>query len=187
METGRVVFIVCVVAFTAIAAVCDLRTKRLPNVLTVVALTCALLFHGIFGLVDGGFAQATWQLLFALAGFATGFSILFVLWLMGSGGGGDVKFMGALGAWLGAAATLKVFLVSAGLIVVGAIGVLVWEFCRLGMGRTKTRYLDREPLRSATNPEKAARQAQRRRLLPFGLPAALATWLVLAMSSGIFH
>ena len=183
MGAGRVIFIVCVVVFTVVAAVCDWRTKRLPNVLTVTSLACALLFHVVSGAVAGGSWQAVQQLGFSLAGFATGFGILLVMWLMGSGGGGDVKYMGALGAWLGAVGTLKVFLVSAVLILICSVAVLAWEFCRRGFRRTQERYVDRA---GKAGTEAELRRKQRRRLMPFGVPAAIATWVVLAVSQRSF-
>jgi len=182
MGAGRVIFIVCVVVFTVVAAVCDWRTKRLPNVLTVTSLAGALLFHAVSGAVSGGFGGAFQQLGFSLAGFATGFGILLIMWLMGSGGGGDVKYMGALGAWLGAMGTLKVFLVSAVLILICSVAVLAWEFCRRGFRRTQERYVDRAGKGAGGGAEAELRRKQRRRLMPFGVPAAIATWLVLAAS-----
>jgi prepilin peptidase CpaA len=181
MDAGQIILTVCVVIFTLAAAVCDWQTKRLPNVLTVSAFACALLFHFAYGVSQGGLSAAWEHLLFALAGFGTGFGILFVLWLIGGGGGGDVKYMGALGAWLGAALTLQVFLVSAVLIAIGSMGVLAWEFCGKGMVRTKSRYLapDAKPARNETEQQQ---RKTRRRLMPFGVPAALATWLVLVFS-----
>ena len=101
MNVAGIVLVLFVVAFTATAAICDWKTKRLPNVLTVPAFICAMLFHPIVGGIEGGLAGAGHGFLFALGGFATGFGTLFVLWLIGGGGGGDVKLMGALGAWLG--------------------------------------------------------------------------------------
>ena len=178
IQTSNLVLIACVVVFTAAAAICDLRTKRLPNLLTVTAFAGAILFHLCKGAVEAGWAGAGKELLISLGGFGTGFGILFVLWLIGSGGGGDVKYMGALGAWLGAVLTLKVFLVSAFLVLVGACGVLVWEFFRLGFRRSRARYIESGGEVGGRKISEEQRKT-RRRLLPFGVPAALATWLVL--------
>ena len=79
-----------VMLFTGLAFLCDLKTRRIPNWLTVISLVLALAFH----LTTGGWPG----LLAALGGFAVGFGILLVLWLIGGGGGGDVILMGALGA-----------------------------------------------------------------------------------------
>ncbi|MCA9222390.1 MAG: prepilin peptidase [Planctomycetales bacterium] len=184
MDPALLVFMVCVVVFTIAAAYTDWRSSRLPNVLTVSAFGAALLFHIVYGAMNDGMWGVGMQLLIALAGFATGFGILFVMWAMGKGAGGDVKYMGALGAWLGAAMTFRVFLVVGLLVVVGAIFVLAWQFITSGMGRTKSRYLDLEDnskKKKATQAEAVKRKVHRR-IMPFGVPAALATWLVLAVS-----
>ncbi len=178
IQTSNLVLIVCVVDFTASAAICDLRTKRLPNVLTVTAFAGAILFHLCKGAMETGWAGAGKELLISLGGFGTGFGVLFVLWLIGSGGGGDVKYMGALGAWLGAELTVWVFVISAFLVFVGACGVLVWEFFRLGFRRSRARYIESGSAERGRNVSEEQRKT-RRRLLPFGVPAALATWLVL--------
>ncbi len=94
MEPTNWILVCLVAVFVLTAAFTDLSARRIPNWLTVSSLAVALLFHTI----TGGWAG----LGFALGGFATGFSILLVLWLIGGGGGGDVKLMGALGGWMGA-------------------------------------------------------------------------------------
>lgn len=189
MDVAHVVMIVCVLVFTATAAICDIRTKRLPNALTVPAFVAALVFALVSGAVDSGIAGAGNQFLWALAGFGTGFGFLFVLWLIGGGGGGDVKFMGALGAWLGAWLTLQVLLISTVIVACGALFVLAWEFCRLGVSGAQRRYLSpsgrQQALAKAQKEHKdQARQkvAVGRRLMPFGVPVALATWMVLVFT-----
>jgi prepilin peptidase CpaA len=181
MDFSRILLIVCVVVFTAVAAACDARAKKLPNLVTVPAFVAAIVFHLSWGAWDGGLSGAGRQLLFALGGFATGFGILFVLWMIGKGGGGDVKFMGALGTWLGAVATLQVFLVSAVLVVLGAGCVMVREFIRLGFRRSRERYVEKDQVASRKKKLTEEQLRTHRRLLPFGVPAALATWLVLAI------
>lgn len=75
------------------AAVLDVRSARIPNLLT---FTGALL-----GLV----AQATWAdgagLAWSALGAATGLAVFFPFFALGGMGGGDVKLMAALGAWIG--------------------------------------------------------------------------------------
>jgi prepilin peptidase CpaA len=181
MDVSRILLVVSVVAFTATAAVCDARFKKLPNLLTVPAFVGAILFHVVSGALLGGVQGAFSQFLFAMGGFATGFGILLVMWMIGSGGGGDVKFMGALGAWLGTWATVQVFVLSAALVVVGAAGVLAWEFVRLGFRRTQERYVESGGVVHGKKLTEDQRRT-RRRLMPFGVPAAVATWLVLAFT-----
>jgi prepilin peptidase CpaA len=185
MDAGRVILMVCVVLFTAAAAVSDVRVGKLPNKLTVSAFAAALLFHLINGAVTGGWQGAGSGVLFSLAGFSVGFGILLVLWLIGSGGGGDVKFMGALGAWLGPQLTVAVFLLSAVLVLFSGVAVLAWRFIQLGYGGTQRRYMSSADDSPAPRSEEKRGQAEqnrrvRRRLLAFGVPGAVATWIVLA-------
>ena len=112
MEFPYVVLVVVVALFTLTAMIWDLKTRRLPNWLNATALVLALVFHG----VNGGWSG----IVNSLAGFGVGFGILLVLWLTGGGGAGDAKFMGALGAWLGATLTLIVFFGSGVLALIGA-------------------------------------------------------------------
>jgi len=170
------VLICAVILFTLIAAIYDMFTMRIPNWITVPAFVAALVYHSWF---PGGAG-----LLASLGGFATGFGILMVLWLIGGGGAGDVKLMGALGAWLAVDRTLYVFMASAFLIVLGAIAVLTVQLLRHGGGYVINRYL-RGPNPATKKPktlteEDYRRYRQRRRIMPFGLPVALGTWLVLA-------
>lgn len=179
MDLSQLLLILCVGLFAAIAALWDWRTNRLPNSLTVTAFAAALVFHFVAGAVEGGLRGAGQGLLTALAGFATGFGILFFLWLIGGGGGGDVKLMGALGAWLGPERTLWVFLLSAVLVLFGSLAILAWQASRIGIGRTRAKYFNRHPASKHGGPA----LAQRRRVMPYGVPVAVATWCVLAYIS----
>ena len=81
---------ILVLGFVAIAVCTDLRSRRIPNWLTVSAFLGALAFH---------LAVTGWTgLASSMCGFATGFGTLFVLFLIGGGGGGDVKLMGRRGS-----------------------------------------------------------------------------------------
>ena len=111
MSTFEFISTVLVAAFTATAAVIDSRTRRLPNWLTAPAVLLGLVFHTATGGLSG--------LGFSLAGLATGFGILFVLWLIGGSGGGDVKLIAAVGAWVGFTPILIVFFLSALVAVFG--------------------------------------------------------------------
>ena len=167
MSTTEIISTILVAAFTATAAVIDSRTRRVPNWLTVSAVVLALVFH----VLTGGLAG----LGLSLAGFGTGFGILLVLWLIGGSGGGDVKLMGALGAWVGFKPILIVFFLSAlvagfsGLFVLGARTVL------RGWNRVKPVFDPKKKTRGPT-----VEQKSRRRLLPYAIPVAVSTWMVLA-------
>jgi prepilin peptidase CpaA len=77
----------------AIACAIDVRTRRIPNVLTFGAAACALVFHLAVG-GAGGLADA-------LLGWLVGTALLLAPYALGGMGAGDVKLLGAVGAWLG--------------------------------------------------------------------------------------
>jgi prepilin peptidase CpaA len=149
--------------FTAVAAGWDLREKRIPNKLTLPVFFAGwayqILFHGWAGLGD------------AAAGFAVGFGVLFVLWFIGGGGGGDVKLMGALSVWMGFYLTLLVLIVSTVAVVLITLGTVFWQMA------TRVRRAREQQVAAA-----GERQASRphRRILPYAVPVAAATWMVLA-------
>jgi prepilin peptidase CpaA len=97
------------------ACVTDLRTRRIPNVLTFGAAATALLAYAIVQGTDG--------FLLSLGGWAVGTALFLPFFLLGGLGGGDVKLLGALGAWLGPgdALWLAVYSSMAG----GAVAVIV--------------------------------------------------------------
>jgi prepilin peptidase CpaA len=75
------------------ACVTDLRSRRIPNVLTFGSAAVALLFH----LGAGG----TSGLLQSALGWIVGAAIFFIPFALGGMGAGDIKLLAALGAWLG--------------------------------------------------------------------------------------
>jgi prepilin peptidase CpaA len=114
METRTIV----VLAIGLIAVICDLRTRRIPNLLTFGATAAALLF----GTIDGG----GHGLLQSVAGWLLGAALFFPLFALGGMGAGDVKLLAALGAWLGPveAVYLALFSSMAG----GLVGIAVALF-----------------------------------------------------------
>lgn len=76
----------------SIAAGFDVRTRRIPNALSLPLLALGLTYsatlapHGILG---------------GLAGMAIAGGPFVLLWLLGGGGAGDAKMMLAIGSWLG--------------------------------------------------------------------------------------
>lgn len=182
VNTASLLFIAFVTAFTLTAAVCDYRTKKLPNWLTVPGFAAALAFHAVSGGLAGGWAGVGHGLLYAFGGFGVGFGILLVLWLIGGGGAGDVKLMGALGAWFGAKHTFTLFLVSTVFVLVLSVGSFAWQMATRGMWNAKRKYLNAANVKAdrGLDPQEAAMKHKvRRRLLPYGVPVALAAWVLL--------
>jgi prepilin peptidase CpaA len=167
LTASQIVFLVAVGLFTLVAAISDIRTRKIPNKMTVPMCLAGLIYQI-------GFFQ--WNgLSNALLGFAAGFGILFVLWMVGTAGGGDVKLMGALGPWMGGLLTLKVLFCSLIFVTVGTFGIVAWSALSTGVRRTKSQYL-----KSKTSAETTG-ERQKRRVMAFAAPVALATWCMVAL------
>lgn len=112
-------------AATALAAVIDLRTRRIPNALTgslaVVGLGLAAAQLGTVGI--GG----------ALIGFLLGFAFMLPANVFGATGAGDVKLFAAAGALLGPATTVRAFLFTA---IAGGVLALVVALRRRRLAHT---------------------------------------------------
>jgi prepilin peptidase CpaA len=80
------------------ACLTDLRSRRIPNYLTFGGAVAALVFH----LVTGGLSGLGW----AAAGWGVGLLLFLPIFALRGIGGGDVKLLAALGAWLGPSLTL---------------------------------------------------------------------------------
>lgn len=185
MGAEQWIIIFCIGAFTLTVAIWDWRFHRIPNKLTVPMFGLGLLFWMVYGCYVNGISGLFHGLGFSLLGFATGFGILWLLWIIGSGGGGDVKLMGALGAWLGAPATFETLLIGTLFAALFSVTILAWQFFVLGPERAKRRYLSAPDAKRArrngeTIQEAGIRVKSKRRLVPFAVPIALATWIVVA-------
>jgi prepilin peptidase CpaA len=89
MPTAQIVTL----ATAALACAIDLRTRRIPNELTFGAAAAGLVYHLATQGVVGGVAS--------VGGWVVGVAVLFAPYALGGMGAGDVKLLGALGAWLG--------------------------------------------------------------------------------------
>ena len=89
-------------AFAIAATACwfDMRTRRIPNWLTFPAAALGLVAVSV---IHGGPGIAS-----SAAGLFVGLVLFFPLFVLKGLGGGDVKLMGALGAWLGTSMILGV-------------------------------------------------------------------------------
>ena len=86
---------VAVAALLVLACITDLRSRRIPNVLTLTGALAAILFHTVTG---GWIAGAS-----SLGGWVIGAILFFPLFALRGMGAGDVKLLAAVGAWLGPA------------------------------------------------------------------------------------
>ena len=86
---------ICALAVGCAACVTDIHNRRIPNWLTFGAAGVAVVFHTATR-GGGGFV-------FATTGWFLGALIMFLPFALRGLGGGDVKLLAALGAWLGPA------------------------------------------------------------------------------------
>jgi prepilin peptidase CpaA len=104
-----------VVAGASIAAAIDVRTRRVPN-----AVTMSLASVGVL-LAAAGLGRV--GVMAALAGGLVGLALMLPGHFLGATGAGDVKLLSALGTLLGPASTLWAFLVA--MIAGGILAALV--------------------------------------------------------------
>jgi prepilin peptidase CpaA len=98
-----------------LACISDLRTRRIPNVLTFSSAACALLFH----LITGGWTAVAWS----VCGYVLGAALFFPMFALRGMGAGDVKLLAAVGAWLGPGQIAIVALATS--IAGGVLGLVV--------------------------------------------------------------
>lgn len=84
---------VIVASIAAAGCVIDLKERRIPNWLTLSAAVTGLGYHTVVNGLPG--------LGFAAAGWLVGVAVFFLPFVLRGLGGGDIKLLGALGAWLG--------------------------------------------------------------------------------------
>lgn len=97
-----------------ISAAIDIRTQKIPNLITYPSMVIAFSYHGTLAGGDG--------LLFSITGLFVGIGLLLLPYLMGGMGAGDAKLMGAVGGMIGAKGVFYAFLCTA---IVGGIYALV--------------------------------------------------------------
>ncbi|HZR33718.1 MAG TPA: prepilin peptidase [Terriglobales bacterium] len=152
------------VVMTAIAAITDLRARRIPNWLTysglLLAVSARTAFWGWSGLKTG------------LAGVVVAGSIFCLLSFFGAMGGGDVKLMGAVGAWLGPSNALLTLIV---VCITG--GFIAFAYLLFGSDKPIAANIAREGKldSSASRPVRA--NAPNAARVPFGVAIAIGTFV----------
>ena len=187
---GVLLALLCVATYT------DLKRLTIPKSLTLTALALGLVFNlgrgiwlgasaeeqGVWLLGPGGVSGAFDGLLFAVAGFLAGFGLFFVMWFLGTCGGGDVKLFAALGTWIGP--LLVVYVLGLTLVLVIVLSVLRLAGSMLGRGFRPT-MKDYSQKGAASAGKKAGVQGfagskkTRQRLMAYSLPVLLSTAFIL--------
>ena len=104
-----------VLGLSALACGFDVRTRHIPNLLTLGGALLAL----AYGISTNGTAG----LLSSALGWGTGFALFLPFFLLGGMGAGDVKLIACLGAWLGPTSAMWLALYAA--MAGGVMGVMV--------------------------------------------------------------
>ncbi len=166
----EVVFVVAIVGYTLAAVVWDLRYWKIPNKLTLPMFFLGWVYQGYFsglsGIADGAL------------GFLVGFGILFILWIIGSGGGGDVKLMGGLSVWLGFRWSLYVFFGSTLIVILVTAAIVVGNMLTVGPKKMKKKLLATgKPTKvGEKRKQETVEEKQKRRIMAYAMPIAIATW-----------
>jgi prepilin peptidase CpaA len=155
-----------------VAAVIDVRQRRIPNWLTFGLILSGLARAAAFG-IPGGPANA-------LAGLLAGAAVPLVLFILGALGGGDVKLLAGIGAWVGPRDAFLIFAIQC------VIGMLLVLCQALRQGRTAALFrnsallavnMSQRGIASCAEEGKSFRSIDRP--LPYAVPVGLATLLVL--------
>jgi len=153
--------------FLLTCCVVDVRTRRIPNAISASAIVAGLALNG----AAGGLSALGWSLCGGLAMIA----ILFTPFALGGVGGGDVKMMAAVGAFLGprlAALSLITGMILGGVVVavhlarLGILGERVQRLKAMVFAATITGSV--EPLRVSPDQEGAIS-------LPYSVPLGIGT------------
>ena len=102
------------------SAVLDLRSQKIPNLITLPAILAGMGYHTAANAFDG--------LLFSGGGLFLGIGLFLAPYLLGGMGAGDAKLMGAVGAFLGASGVFQAFIYTA--IVGGIYALILFAFHR---------------------------------------------------------
>lgn len=164
-DAGLLVSLGVLVLVLTLSVYTELKERRIPNAVTLGGLLSGL----AVGFLPGGISLAS-----SILGFGIGFGILFVFYVFGGMGGGDVKLMGAVGALLGFPIIVSVIFYTAIIGGLMAVAVLLSRRdllarCAASCRRWFTRQKDGEP--AAADPVS----------IPYGIAIAVGCLLALGL------
>ncbi|GGH50756.1 pilus assembly-related outer membrane protein [Comamonas phosphati] len=153
------------------AAICDLRSHRIPNLLTFGGTAVALLYSLAVPQHHGG------GLLWALGGLGLGLALMLPLYLLRAMGAGDVKLMAMAGAFLGPDGTWQavIFVFIAGGITAMAYALWHRVTAKLLRNTLQATELLFVTIAAGIRPDARASTAQSVGKLPYGVSIALGT------------
>ncbi len=171
-DTPHWILLVAVTVICFIGALTDLRSRRIPNWLTLGALPIGLLAGGILGGWPG--------LFLSFAGMVLALLIYFPLYLLRAMGAGDAKLMAAIGSFIGPVMWIHLFIFAS---ILGGIVAVLFTLAKgqfkstLGKSMNILRSLAYFQAPYAENPDLDIRSAKSLSL-PHGAVIALA-WFTL--------
>jgi prepilin peptidase CpaA len=174
--------LIVLLAMLIIGAICDIRSRKLPNWLTIGGVLLGFVINFGIGPPEGG-------VVFALQGFGAGFGIYMVLYVLRAMGAGDVKLMAAVGALVGWERWFGIFFMTA---IVGGVMAIALVAARGRLKRTlfnvgfilseikhgRPAYVGKEEL-DVRSPKAVG--------LPHGAVIAIATVFYLAVAARLTH
>jgi prepilin peptidase CpaA len=162
-------------AFAGLCIASDVRSRRIPNLLSGFGMAAGIVLNTIWFGADG--------LLASLGGLLLTMTLLLAPFAMGGLGGGDVKMMGAVGALLGPRVALPALLV--GLVFGGVIMAI--HLARLRRLRatlsTVVTMVAGSVLGGSLDPLRVSAAQPGAITLPYSVPLGLGTLAVLAYGS----
>jgi prepilin peptidase CpaA len=163
--------------FCVVAAYIDGTQLKVPNAITFPMIIAGWLYSSYsYGAAGEGWY---WGLAWSLAGTAVGLACLYPFYAIGGMGGGDVKMLAAVGAWVHCTITIWAFFLSA--IIGGLMAVLMIVFSKSATKHYHQFFGILNEIVVIKNPDALSEIAAARKptmhLLPYGIPIAIGTIL----------
>jgi prepilin peptidase CpaA len=171
VRMGLVILLLSASAYT------ELTRNKIPNQLTYPAIILGL----ILGYLPAGISWGA-----SLGGFGIGFGMMFMFYLFGGLGGGDVKLMAAFGALLGFPLIVRVLLFSSFFGAIMAVVLLTWNANPAKFLKRKTLPAEGPDESPEAPPDEAAKgepESTRPRTIPFGI--AICTGVLFSLFSAL--
>jgi prepilin peptidase CpaA len=123
---------ICLSIIISIALFTDLKSRKIPNYLTLGGALIGFIINGLTAGLSGIQASAL--------GWILGLALLLIPFFLGGMGAGDVKLMAAIGAWMGTAFVLQAMLWTAlvGGVIAGFYLLRQWRWMGVSFFKIKT-------------------------------------------------
>jgi prepilin peptidase CpaA len=172
--------------FCVVAAYIDGTQLKVPNAITFPMIIAGWLYSAFaYGMAGDGWYMG---LLWSIAGTAVGLACLYPFYAIGGMGGGDVKMLAAVGAWVHSSITISAFFLSA--FIGGLMAVLMIVLSKSATKHYYQFFGILNEIVAVKDPDKlseiAAARKHTMRLLPYGIPIAIGTILHFAWIGRLF-